>query len=86
MIWVFIWVFIFVCIIIWIALNFFEWFNDKGSFNFLILAFMSLSVLIGLLVGEEIGERSNKPIKPSIEVKCKDGKCDTIYIYKGGRQ
>jgi hypothetical protein len=47
---------------------------------------MSLSVLIGLLVGEEIGERSNKPIKPSIEVKCKDGKCDTIYIYKGGNK
>jgi hypothetical protein len=81
-----IWVFIITCIIIWIALNFFELFDDKGFFNSLILAFMSLSVLIGLLVGKEIGERSNKPIKPSIEVKCKDGKCDTIYIYKGGRQ
>ena len=81
-----IWVFIITCIIIWIALNFFELFDDKSFFNSLILAFMSLSVLIGLLVGEEIGERSNKPIKPSIEVKCKDGKCDTIYIYKGGRQ
>jgi hypothetical protein len=81
-----IWVFIITCIIIWIALNFFELFDDKGFFNVLILAFMSLSVLIGLLVGKEIGERSNKPIKPSIEVKCKDGKCDTIYIYKGGRQ
>jgi hypothetical protein len=81
-----IWVFIIVCLLIWLALNVLERDDDKGFYNFLILTMTAFGIIIGLLLGEEIGVRTDKPIKPSIVVECKDGKCDTTYIYRGGNE
>lgn len=77
-----IWVFIIVLLFVWLTLNVLDLDDDKGFYNFLILIIAAFGLIIGLLLGEKIGVRSNKPIKPSIEVQCKDGRCDTTYIYK----
>ena len=79
-----IWVFIIICLLIFLALNVLERDDDKGFYNFLILILTAFGLIIGLVLGEEIGVRTNKPIKPSIEVECKDSKCDTTYIYSIG--
>lgn len=77
-----IWVFVIVCILIWLALIFLDNDDDRGFYNFLIFVFALFALMIGSLISEEIGIRSNKPIKPSIKIECTDGKCDTTYIYK----
>ena len=81
-----IWVFIIVCLLILLAVNFLDRDNDRAFYNFLIVSMTAFGLLIGLLLGEEIGVRTDKPIKPSIVVECKDGKCDTTYIYRGAKQ
>ena len=77
-----IWVFVIVCIFIWLALILLDNDDDRGFYNFLIFVFALFILIIGSSIGEEIGVRSDKPIKPSIEIVCTDGKCDTTYIYK----
>lgn len=58
--------------------------NEKQEylFSFLVSFLASLFFLIGVLTVYEAGIKSDKPLTPSVEIECKDGKCDTIYIYK----
>ena len=58
--------------------------RDERSdlFHLLLFALMAVSVVAGMLGIKQAGVKSDKPIKPSIEIVCKDGKCDTTYIYK----
>jgi disulfide bond formation protein DsbB len=81
-----IWVLVILLVIVLFGLHFVDNQDQKDLFSFLVFLLMFLSLLMGAYLAEENGVRSNKPIKPSIVVECKDGKCDTTYIYKGGEQ
>ena len=81
-----IWVLVIACAIVLFGLHFLDNQDQKDLFTFLLLLLMFLSFMMGVLAVEENGITSDKPIKPSIEVECKDGKCDTTYIYKGSNK
>lgn len=51
-----------------------------------IILVLTLFILIGVMAGvilcKKVGLKSNKPIKPEIEITCKGLECDTTYTYK----
>jgi membrane-associated HD superfamily phosphohydrolase len=52
-------------------------------FSVVFIAFVILIWISSFTVGQENGELKHKyPIKPTIEVHCVNGKCDTTYIYR----
>ena len=61
--------------------------KEKNFFSFLVSVLMFLCFLLGvLMVVNELGIKSDKPLTTSVKIECKDGKCDTTYIYKGGNK
>ena len=41
-----------------------------------------LGLVLGLILVQVSGIKSNKPIKPEIQIICKGLECDTTYTYK----
>ena len=77
-----IWLLIFLVVIIWIALTLIDRDDDNGFFTFLMSVLVLFCMAIGVMLQENVGVCSNKPIKPSVKIECTDGKCDTTYTYK----
>jgi predicted hydrocarbon binding protein len=81
-------IFILLCLIIGLYLT-----RDKSgdttveSWKYLVFLILLITIVIisGKLMfqkGKEIGDfKSKHPIKPTIDVHCINGKCDTTYIY-----
>jgi hypothetical protein len=57
--------------------------DDSKTKSFLGVVVLIISFIGGFFSVLRVYEfELKKPIKPTIKVKCIDGKCDTTYIYK----
>ena len=82
-----IWLLGIACIIVLIGVLSVDNKKQKDLFSFLVSLLMTLCFLLGVLtVVDEVGIKSDKPLTPSVKIECKDGKCDTTYIYIGGNK
>ena len=55
--------------------------DNINPFMVVLTLLIIISVGLGMLLNSENDIKSKKPITPSVEVKCIDGKCDTTYVY-----
>lgn len=73
-----------VAILCTILVVLFDSYNKESITPFIVV--LALLVLVSILLGgsllSETGVKKDKPITPSIETKCINGKCDTTYVYK----
>lgn len=75
------------CIIVLVGVLSVDNKKQKDLFSLLVSLLTTLCFLLGVLtVVDEVGIKSDKPLTPSVKIECKDGKCDTTYIYKGGNK
>ena len=81
-----IWVLIIACVIVLFGVLFVDNEEQEYLFSFLVALLASLFFSLGVLTVYELGIKSDKPLTPSVEVECTDGKCDTTYIYKKSNQ
>lgn len=81
-----IWLIGIACIIVLVGVLAVDNKKEKDFFSFLVSVLMFLCFLLGVLMVDEVGIKSDKPLTPSIKIECKDGKCDTTYIYIGGNK
>lgn len=81
-----IWVLIIACVIVLFGVLFVDNEEQEYLFSFLVALLASLFFSLGVLTVYELGIKSDKPLTPSVEIECKDGKCDTTYIYKESNQ
>ena len=77
-----IWLLGIVCIIVLVGVLSVDNKKQKDLFSFLVSVLMFLCFLLGVLMVDEVGIKSDKPLTPSVKIECKDGKCDTTYVYK----
>ena len=75
-----------VCIIVLVGVLSVDNKQQKDLFSFLVSLLMTLFFLLGVLMVDEVGIKSDKPLTPFIKIECKDSKCDTTYIYIGGNK
>jgi len=82
-----IWLIGIVCIIVLVGVLSVDNKKQKDLFSFLVSLLMTLCFLLGVFtVVDEVGIKSDKLLTPSVKIECKDGKCDTTYIYIGGNK
>lgn len=81
-----IWLIGIACIIILVEVLAVDNKKEKDFFSFLVSVLMFLCFLLGVLMVDEVGIKSDKPLTTSVKIECKDGKCDTTYLYKGGNK
>ena len=58
-------------------------YNDDIYFIFILLLGLALSFMFitGYNASEDKPIKTKKIVTPSLEIKCTNGQCDTIYIY-----
>ena len=56
------------------------WCDFKGLVAYLLLVIILISMAIGFDLNDTY--TTKKPMTPSLEIRCSNGKCDTSYVYK----
>ena len=76
-----------ICLTIIFASTVFLYIRDEDhdhitTFIVSLLCITVISFLEGSDYQKTLDKKSKKPVTPTLEIKCSNGKCDTTYIYE----